>query len=174
MCVSLKFRRRYRSAFKNDIWKFCFLNKVYNILFCLFFDRFFYTWTRLSQTNGHQLKVSPQGKIEKHSFSCTSVNTFIFLADALFENEIKKLECDRTQLQHVDVKQAHIQLFDWPVVLMECDRLCCNYFAVEMKNACVTQTVNLVCHCSLPKYHWQHAYIVIFFFFLLFYHVYSF
>ncbi len=54
-----------------------------------YFDRFSHTWTRLSQTNGHQLKVSPQGKIEKHSFSCTSVNTFIFLVDALFENEIK-------------------------------------------------------------------------------------
>lgn len=75
-------------------------SKMYNwkmylvILFLLlfFWQILSYLDSPLPNKHGHQLKVSPQGKIEKHSFSCTSVNTFIFLADALFENEIKN-EC---------------------------------------------------------------------------------
>lgn len=139
--------------------------------FVVFWQILSYLDSPLPNKHGHQLKVSPQGKIEKHSFSCTSVNTFIFLADALFENEIKKRARARTQLRHVDVKRAHIQLFDWPVVLMDCDRLCCNYCAVEMKNSRMTHTINLVCHCNYPKYHWQHGCTVIFCGFATFYSI---
>lgn len=60
--------------------------------FVVFWQILSYLDSLLPNKHGHQLKVSPQGKIEKHSFSCSSVNTFIFLADALFENEIKN-EC---------------------------------------------------------------------------------
>lgn len=103
----------------------------------------------LSNKHGHQLKVSPQGKIAKHSFTCTSVNTFIFLADAPFENEAEKRTISHihTRMPRLaDVKQAHIQLFDWPVLLLTCDRLCRNYFSREMKSFHMTQVVNLIHH----------------------------
>lgn len=160
--VSLKCRWRYRSALKNLQLKNSLWIRRNTFFFVVFWQILSYLDSSLPNKHGHQLKVSPQGKIEKHSFSCTSVNTFIFLADALFENEIKN-ECvivrncgtltwnEPTSSYLIDLSYWW-SVTDFVVIIL----------LWRWKNSCMTQTVNLVCHCNLPKYLWQHAYTVIF------------
>lgn len=123
-------------------------------------DRFPHTWTRLFQTNTDINWKFPLRVRSQNTASLVVLSTLSSFWQMHPLKKKQKREPSHTYTPPLaDVKQAHIQLFDWPVLLSTCDRLCRNYFSREMKSVRMTRAGNLIHHLESLQISLTVAYI---------------